>query len=165
LHPERSTQKSPARGKLYACTIVLFLVVPIFHITADTNVWLTAVPVQDVRDTLIYQTNGYANKKQYTTSVYGRDLEKVIKWKEGSEFPLSLSAVKAHAQAAFSKAFPQLNDFKVASINLIRIQIIDDWIIQVEFRNSGLSDSDEKSVNLIVLLDGNVLVPTEQIEK
>jgi len=122
---------------------------------------MTVTSERNVEDTVVYQALSDFGGKHYETAVYGRDLESVVKWEDGKELPISISSVKSTAQKAFQKEFPQFSKFKITSINLIHTTLIEDWIIQVEFTDTDADVSEDKRIEILVLLNGHAITPTE----
>jgi hypothetical protein len=141
--------------------LILTVVVGIQGKAADAQTWLSEVPAKDVKDTVIYQALSDFGGQSYAATLYGRDLEGVKKWKEGKELPLSVSSIKTIAQKAFQQQFAQFSQFKITSINLLHLTLIDDWVVQVEFSDTNAAASEDKRVNFLVLLNGRVITPTE----
>jgi hypothetical protein len=128
---------------------------------ADAQKWLNTASPSDLKDDVIYQAFSDFNGKNYETSIYGRDLEGVQKWKEGTELPLSILKARTTAEVAFQQQFPQLSKFKLTSINVMYLSIVDDWVIQVEFSDPKASTADDKTLSFLVLLNGRVITPAD----
>lgn len=128
---------------------------------ANAQNWISKVPLKEEDNSAIYQALSDFGGNQYTATVYGRDLEGVRKWKDGTEFPIGIGSVRSTAQKAFQQAYPQFSQFELESINILHLTLVDDWIIQVEFNDPKASPSDDKTINLLVLLNGRVILPAE----
>jgi len=115
---------------------------------------------------MVYQAQSNFGGKHYESLIYGHDLEGVPKWKVGKELPTSISDIIANAQNAFHKQFPQFSQFKIISINLVHLPAVDDWIVDVEFNGTDFAtvnagSFEDKKINVLVLLNGRVITPTE----
>lgn len=139
----------------------------LFELGAESQVpqnWKVQIPENEPGDetSVIYRIQSDLGGKHYQVSIYGHDLESVVKWKDRENFPIGISDIKTKAQNAFNQQFPQFAQFKMTSINLVHLTIVDDWIVVVEFKDlDPESESREiKKLNLVVLLDGRVIIPT-----
>jgi hypothetical protein len=128
---------------------------------ADAQNWISKVPLKEEDNSVLYQALSDFGGNQYTTTIYGRDLEGVRKWKEGAELPIGMGSVRSTAQKAFKQAYPQFSQFELESINILHLALVDDWVIQVEFNDPKAPSSEDKTINLLVLLDGRVILPAE----
>ncbi len=131
--------------------------------TVDTEKWNVVGPASEVRNTMIYEAKSDFGGSHYESAVYGHDLDDVVKWKEGEEMPISILKIKSVAQSAFRKQFSQFSQFKVTSINLTHLTIVDDWIVQVEFDGTdwaATKPDSSKKIDVLVLLNGHVITPT-----
>jgi hypothetical protein len=94
--------------RIFAINITIFSIVLLFYFSGkgqaeDGSKWLTQIPLNDAKNTIIYQAMGDYDGKHYETTVYGRDFEGVPKWKEGAEPPISV----LKAKIALLKPFPE----------------------------------------------------------
>jgi hypothetical protein len=126
--------------------------------------WYTVTNEADVKDSAVYTAYSYKGGNKYETTVYGRDLEGVSKWNEGSDLPIGMSKIRSIAEQSFRKNFPELKQFKLESINLLHVTIVDDWLFEVTFDGVDLVSAspgpvDEKNLHLLVLLNGKVFMP------
>jgi hypothetical protein len=148
--------------------IMMFIVGMIGVMRSQTNnspQWYTAPP-GDFRNTSVYQTQSDFFGKHYEASIYGRDLDGVPKWKVGKELPIGLVTLTVNAESAFKKTFPEFNKFKIVSINLVHLPAVDDWVFNMEFNGTdfaqlGNGSFEDKKINVLVLLNGHVFMPTE----
>jgi hypothetical protein len=144
---------------------VLMMFVELRAQTNDAPKWITLTSESDSKDSILYQAESDFGGKHYESLIYGRDLEKVEKWKVGKELPISMSNIVANAQNAFHKQYPQFSQFKLMSVNLMHLTLVDDWFFNVEFNGidltAGASGSyEDKKINILVLLSGRVIAPT-----
>ena len=121
----------------------------------------------DVKDTIVYEAMSDFDGKHFDTKIYGRDLKGVAKWKDGDELPVPISSIRARASEAFRKQFPQFKNFKLTSLNLLRLALLDDWFVQAQFNGDDPSKptpnlADEKNINIFILLNGHIIAPTVQ---
>jgi hypothetical protein len=131
----------------------------------DTPQWITGKP-GDFKDSMVYQALGDFGGRHYVSTIYGRDLDGVVKWKPGEELPTSMSKILTNAQNAFRKQFPQFSQFKIISVNLVHLPAVDDWVFDVEFNGTDFAtvkegSFEDKKLNVLVLLSGRVFTPTE----
>jgi hypothetical protein len=155
----------------YLNFIILIGLIPILLVlrqgkAEDAQIWHTKIPLSDAIDSVIYQTLSNLEGKHYETTLYGRDLTGVAKWEPGKELPVSMSSITANAHDAFCKNFPQFSRFKITSINLIHLGIVDAWIFDVEFNGTDYAAANaasikENKLNILVLLNGRVIMPIE----
>jgi Ni/Co efflux regulator RcnB len=145
----------------------LILAVPakIHADSQDSQKWMTQTSEADERDSAIYVTYSDFGGMHFETTAYGRDLEGFSKWEEGQELPVSMAKVRFAAQQTFRKQFPQFQQFRIDSIKLTHLAIVDDWIFDVIFDGTDFATfkgaSDEKNIHLFVLLNGRVIAPVE----
>ena len=154
------------RFSLILIGLVLMVLVGVKAQTNDAQKWYTTGPESDFKDSMVYQAQSDFGGKHYSSTIYGRDLEDVAKWKEGKDLPISISKIRVNAQNAFRKQFPQFSQFKIMSINLVHLTLVDDWVVDVEFNGTDFAavspgSFEDKKINVLVLLNGRVIPPTE----
>jgi hypothetical protein len=127
--------------------------------------WYSEAPASEVADSPIYKVKNIFAGSRYETILYGRDLEGVMKWKDGQELPSGTNSAKLAAEGAFRKQFPEFGQFKIVSMNLVHLTIVDDWIFDVKFNiadfakiKAGPNEGNE--IDIFVLLNGHVISPT-----
>jgi hypothetical protein len=133
--------------------------------TNSSPQWYKA-PSTEFANTSVYETQSDFGGSHYEASVFGRDLDGVPKWKVGKELPTGMPTIIANAGRAFQKAFPQLKQFKMISVNLVHLPAVDDWVFDVEFNGTdftqlGMGSYEDKKINVVVLLNGRVITPVE----
>jgi hypothetical protein len=149
--------------------LIGLVLIVIVRLPAQTNAapkWITLTSESDSKDSMLYQAESDFGGKHYESLIYGRDLEKVEKWKLGQELPTKMSTIVENAQNVFHKQYPQFSHFKLMSINLMRLALVDDWFYDVEFNGTDLTAGgpgsfEDKKIDILVLLDGRVITPTE----
>ena len=81
-----SLMNNVMRFSLILIGSVLLLLVGGRAQTKDAPKWYTTGPESDFKDSMVYQAQSDFGGKHYSSTIYGRDLEDVVKWKEGKRF-------------------------------------------------------------------------------
>jgi hypothetical protein len=150
--------------------ITIYILVLFFSLSkysySDTKHEIFADQISDseIQDSDVYSAKYNFNGQTYELNVLGRDLNGSKKWKTGDEFPINIGKIRVEAEAEFRKTFPQIHQFKIMSINLIHLTIVDDWIISVDFNTTDFSNAtpgpvSSNSIDILVLLNGRIIVP------
>lgn len=129
---------------------------------SDGRQWLTHTSEKDLETTVIYKVQADFDGKHFESIIYGRDLQGVEKWKEGTELPLALTSIRAKAKAAFISKFGASTSVNIRSITLEHLILVDDWIINIEFDSTDWAksySSENNTINMLILLNGRIMPP------